>query len=132
MMSAIRDNIASITAKNHLRCTRHIINLVAKAMLYGKGISDFARQIMGCSGMNAFNLWRHLGAIGKIHNTVKFIMRSDQRRQQFLAAQNNDGEEGKLFGSVDCLLVKDGGIRWNSSYYMLRRAYKLWEAMNIF
>ena len=47
--------------------------------------------------------------------TVKFIMRSDQRRQQFPSFQGDDEEE-EIFETLQRLLIKDSGVRWTSTY----------------
>lgn len=129
MMAALSRQIPSINSQQRLRCAGHIINLVVKAILYGDGITEFNKSIIGCSDSEAFKLWRRFGAIGKVHNTVKYIMRSDQRRQHFITLQGKDGEETEeedtLFQCTRHLLVKDGGVRWNSTYYMLYRAIQL-------
>lgn len=61
-------------------------------------------------------------------------MRYDQRRQLFLSyvgTRGNEDEE-ELFGCTSKLLMKDVGIRWNSAYYMLRRAMELKNAIERF
>src|SRR2546430_197205 len=73
--------------KQRLRCAGHIINLVVKALLFGKGISKFLRELGAVRDADTFKLWRTKGPIGKLHNIVKYINRSDQRRQEFLKDQ---------------------------------------------
>lgn len=70
----------NVTEKSRLHCAGHLINLVVKAILYEEEISDFEREIIGCSDATSFEPWRRFGPVSKVHNTVKFIMRSDQRR----------------------------------------------------
>jgi hypothetical protein len=90
-------------------------------------------EFVGCSDKDAFELWRRFGAIGKLHNTIKWIMRSDVRRQLFISYQKDDlGNDDELFTHVEKLLVKDGGVRWNSTYYMLQRALELQRAIDLF
>lgn len=116
--------------KQRLRCAGHIINLVVKAMLFGKGIGKFLRELGAVKDADTFKLWRTRGPIGKLHNIVKYINRSDQRRQEFLKEQatvtlpNDEIFEYELVG--------DGGIRWNSTYYMIRRAIKLRSAIDLY
>ena len=42
------------------------------------------------------------------------------------------GNDDELFIHVEKLLVKDGGVRWNSTYYMLQRALELQRAIDLF
>ena len=72
-------------AKHHrLRCIGHIINLVAKALLFGNNVEAFEADIDAPKELiNEFKLWRKHGPIGKVHNTVLYIGWSDQRSQQF-------------------------------------------------
>lgn len=90
-----------------LPCAGHVIRLVVKAILYGNDIQEFNRDVSRASNMEQFRLWKKFGAIGKVHNTVKYIMRSAQRRQQFLSGQS----AGILYDHTAKLLIKDGGVR---------------------
>lgn len=136
MVKALSKEIKSVQPNQRLRCVGHIINLVVKAILFGEGITEFTEGIIGCSDGEAFSLWRKFGAVGKVNNTVKYIMRSDQRRQFFLDLQKrgSDGvrDSDSLFDHTKKLLIKDGGVQWNSTYYMLRRAIELREFIERF
>lgn len=133
MIEAIGRELPEVTKRSRLRCSGHIINLIVKAILYGQGITSFAKEIVGCSDKQAFELWRRFGAIGKVHNTIKWIMRSDTRRQMFISYQKADiTNDDELFNHVEKLLIKDGGVRWNSTYYMLERALELQRAIDLF
>ena len=90
MIEAIARELPEVTKRSRLRCSGHILNLIVKAVLYGQGITSFTREIVGCRSKDAFELWRRFGAIGKLHNTIKWIMRSDVRRQLFLSYQKDD------------------------------------------
>ena len=92
MITALSQQVPSITSHSRLRCTGHVINMVVKVLLYGEGITVFNRIIIRCSDSEAFELWRKFGALGKVHNTVTYIMRSDERQQQFLPLQGDDSE----------------------------------------
>jgi hypothetical protein len=117
--------------EQRLRCAGHIFNLVTKAVLYGKGVSKWQRKLLGASDNDTFKLWREKGCIGKVHNFVKYVGRSTARREEFAAlqvtAQAARGE--KIFAYK---LINDGGVRWNSTYSMLKRALKLRDAIDLY
>jgi hypothetical protein len=74
------------------RCLGHIINLAAKAFIFGKNVAAFeavvdavndATPIDSPAMRAAQNEWRKRGAVGKLHNIVVFIRVSSQRREAF-------------------------------------------------
>ena len=75
MIMVIEGEVPSVKCTSRLCCAGHVLNLIVKTILYGDGITAFAREIIGCGNARAFELWRKFGAIGKVHNTVKYIMR---------------------------------------------------------
>ena len=97
MMNAIQQSYPAISRNARLRCSGHVINLVVKAILCGERPSAFSKAIVGCSDADSFVLWRQLGAIGKVHNYIKWIMGSDQRRQIFLVFSLKCLEVNKLY-----------------------------------
>ena len=65
--------------KERLWCVSYIINLIIKALIYGKGVSKLKRLIIGVSDYIKFNLMRQRGFIGKLYNIIKYIMRLIRR-----------------------------------------------------
>lgn len=124
--------VSGIGRNCRLRCVGHILNLIVKAIFYGERISDFNSDISSASDTKAFAIRRRFGALGKVHNGVKYIMRSDQRHQAFIELQTELKDEDPIFKNVERLLVKDGGVRWNSTFPMMRRALQLREAIEPF
>lgn len=112
MIRALGQHIPSIDCQQRLRCADHILKLVVKAILYGKGLIESNKNIIGCSDTKGFGLWRKVGAIQKIQNTVKCIMRSDQRRQLIVAmrGQNQEGgsDDGSIYSTPACLSKMEG------------------------
>ena len=105
-------------AQSRLRCLGHIINLVVKALVFGKGVSKLERELQLAGDNEAFKIWSSKGPIGKAHNICVYINRNDARRQEFrLCVQ--EGMNVKLT-EVKNLLI-DGGIRWNSISFMIDR-----------
>lgn len=109
-------------AQCRLRCWGHTVNLVVKALLFGEGLTAFQKELSDAGDDESFDIWRRQHAIGKLHNIVRYIMRSDQRVQMFNEAQRDIADDITTF----CYrLVKDTGIRWNSVYNMIARALLL-------
>ena len=69
--------------KERLWCVGYIINLIIKALIYGKGVSKLKCLIIGASEHVKFNLMRQRGSVGKVYNIVKYIMQLIRRREDF-------------------------------------------------
>jgi hypothetical protein len=71
-----------------VRCLGHIINLVAKAFLFGKDADAFEEDSQTKKERSKLEavreLWRKKGPLGKFHNTISFIRKNPQRREAFL------------------------------------------------
>ena len=73
------------------RCLAHIINLTAKAYLFGKDAAAFKAIAANLNESNpdidtirtAQAHWKKQGAVEKLHNVVVFIRASPQRRESF-------------------------------------------------
>ena len=115
--------------EQRLRCFGHVVNLVVKALLFGEGLTRFTKDLEDASDFHAFRIWRSKGAIGKLHNLVVYITRSNQRVQAFNRAQNDAADDLLVFY---LRLKKDTGIRWNSLYTMIERALVLKDALHLF
>lgn len=113
-----------------LRCIGHIINLIVKAFLFGKGVSRMQKDLAGASDDNAFQIWGKMGPIGKAHNICVYINRNDQRREAFRSCITGAyGEEDQLF---NLQLIVDRGIRWNAVYAMIKRVLHLRNAIELY
>ena len=73
---------------------------------------------------------RQKGFVGKVHNIVKYIMRSTGCREDFAKNQLKAYIEDKLFNHAELLLIKDGGVQWNLTYFMLHCALLFRKAIN--
>ena len=118
------------------RCLGHIINLVAKAFLFGTSVDAFEAitdvidedvvSIDSETMKRAQKAWRTQGAIGKLHNLVVFIRSSPQRRETFKRKVVGDD-------AVDNLMpILDNSTRWNSTYKALERAILLRDRIFLF
>ena len=69
--------------KERLWYISHIINLIVKALLYGKGVSKLKRLLINASNQAKFNLIWEKGFIGKIYNIIKYIIQLIGRQEDF-------------------------------------------------
>jgi hypothetical protein len=117
-----------------LRCLGHVINLSARAFLYGKEFDAFEKGIehaQECSDLlKELTTWRKRGPVGKLHNIIVFICRSPQRRDKFAKIKAFDSDEKGDFDHLN--LIIDNATRWNSLYAMIERALKLRDRIDRF
>ena len=122
-----------LTSNNRLRCAGHIINLVVKATLYGKGVSRFEAALAAASPGEQYELFRSHGVVGKLHNFVNAVCASHKRRELFLSLQKDPRDDDDALYTYNTLqLRQDGGVRWHSVYYMLLRCLELRNAITRF
>lgn len=122
----LRNLLPHLTAQQRqqrrLRCWGHILNLAAKAFLFGKDAANFDEEIIVARALaqerRELEAWRKRGPIGKLHNVVVFIKRSPQRQETFGEFAEDDDKY------ADLVLMQDNATRWNSSYKMIDRALK--------
>ena len=114
-----------------MRCYGHILNLVARAFLFGKDAESFEREsdINSMRGLAEQDLrhWRSKGPIGKLHNIVKFIRSSSQRSESFKRIAHEEEYEGYRLSeesTAELEVVLDNETRWNSTYMMIERALR--------
>ncbi|KAI7720022.1 hypothetical protein KC353_g2500 [Hortaea werneckii] len=132
---------------HRLRCGAHVINLVAKAVLYGidaealepdehedslsdsRDISAFEALVRSVPYEEALQTWRRKGPVGKLHNLVTYIQKTPKRQRFFEMKQNvdPDSDDGRIYR-----VIVNGGISWNSSCDMIERALKLRDAIELY
>jgi hypothetical protein len=125
-------SIKAADIKAHrMRCYGHILNLVARAFLFGKDADSFELEsdINGMRGLAEQDLrhWRSKGPIGKLHNIVKFIRSSPQRSEYFKRIAHEQEYEGYRLSeesTAELEVVLDNETRWNSTYMMIERALR--------
>jgi len=73
--------------RRRLRCFGHIVNLCAQAFIIGKDAEKICRDLEAAYREGDLKrigeLWRKRGAIGRLHNIIRYIRASPQRRQFF-------------------------------------------------
>ncbi|TVY62365.1 hypothetical protein Focb16_v004363 [Fusarium oxysporum f. sp. cubense] len=83
-------------------------------------------------------LWRKRGAVGKLHNIVRFVRASPQRRElmKSLACDQNDQDGYQLFeeerAAIDLELLQNNETRWKSTFLMIQSAIRKREHVNYF
>jgi len=86
-----------VAKKEQLWCVGHVINLIIKALIYGKGVSKLKRLMIGVSKHVKFDLMRQRGSVGKVYNIVKYIMQLIRRHKDFAENQAEACIKDKLF-----------------------------------
>ncbi|KAI8412297.1 hypothetical protein FOFC_08927, partial [Fusarium oxysporum] len=115
-------------SKRRLRCTAHIVNLVATQIMYGKDLRAFETEgDVPRALQDDLELWRRKGALGKLRNIIMWITdrhAGGGRAREFKALQ---------IESQNCLLddeprrppaelKRPNDTRWNSHYYAFETA----------
>ena len=135
--------------KQRLRCAGHILNLVCKAILYGvdddcvEGVlRDVAANAANFTTTTAFEntlrtadeqarlaAWRKKGPVGRLHNLVVHIKHNNARMKYFESKQREaaDSDSVRLYRAV-----LNGGVRWNSTYDMIKRGMLLKDALQLY
>ncbi|TVY75153.1 putative AC transposase [Fusarium oxysporum f. sp. cubense] len=113
-----------------LRCFGHILNLAVKALLFGHNSEAFEDDIQGNETLDAkaHELWRRKGPVGKLHNLIFWIHRSDSltnllRSLQLTVYSKSDDPVVRAKKPLDIII--DVVTRWLSTLYMIRRALLL-------
>ena len=73
--------------RRRLRCLGHIINLSAQAFLLGKQSQETLEQLELAHHRHDFDaiakLWRKQGVLGRLHNIIRYIRMTPQRRAEW-------------------------------------------------
>ncbi|KAF6515782.1 hypothetical protein HZS61_004523 [Fusarium oxysporum f. sp. conglutinans] len=104
-------------AARRIRCFGHVLHLVATAMLF---VHD--TQALEDLDPDDFDEWTKRGPVGKLHNLVVWINRSNKATVILRRVQDDDPYKNYP-GTLDVVL--DNCTRWLSQYYMIERAIKL-------
>jgi hypothetical protein len=99
-----------------LRCAGHIINLIARQVLFGEDYEMFERDIALINDpKEEVELWRKKGPVGMIHSIIKWIRNSPGRLQRFHKVQQDLWRERHLTSGGDPPvheLILDNSTRW--------------------
>jgi hypothetical protein len=112
------------------RCFGHTLNLSAKALLFGHNVEAFEEQLSGAAALSEaeHTIWRRKGPVGKLHNLVVNVRRSDQLTYLLRSIQRSEfdmSSDPRIRAKKPLDLVIDNDTRWLSQLYMIRRAITL-------
>ena len=83
-VEALAEEFGFDMKERRLRCAGHIINLVARQILFGTDPDTFELEVnIAKDEADDLLLWRKKGPVGKLHNVIKYIKDSEQRRKRF-------------------------------------------------
>ena len=116
----IRNRFGFDGRRRRCRCPGHRLNISAKALLFGKDVEAFESELDSVESLSKaeFRLWQKRGPVGKLHNLVVIIHRTDLLSDILLQLQK-DQDQRALF------VVFDNDKRWLSRFYMIKRALRL-------
>ncbi|EXA32206.1 hypothetical protein FOVG_16577 [Fusarium oxysporum f. sp. pisi HDV247] len=111
-------------------------------MIQGEDPDSFEREAFTEAAFQVeereLRLWRKRGAVGKLHNIVRFVRASPQRRElmKSLACSQRDEDDYHLFeedrAAIDLELMQNNETRWNSTFMMIQRAIRKREQIDHF
>jgi len=125
-MEAIGKELGFSALERRVRCIGHVINLVVKALLFGPDAEAFEDTVVeGELLARACHVaWMKKGPVGKAHNFVVWVNRSDIFTQMLRKIQKEHADQAtdradKERKPLDVVL--DNDTRWLSQYYMIQR-----------
>jgi hypothetical protein len=143
-----------------VRCIGHIINLVARAFLFGKDAESLEAEDLSKAQISKLLAvrkdWLNNGPYGKLYKTVNFIRDTPQRRDKWFAITNygvDEEFEGMsisksmprlrsysiwkvcrqlIFMILDLIVIANNKTRWNTVYLSITRAITLYPKIQVF
>lgn len=134
-ISALADEFRFNAKAKWIRCSGHVLNLVAQSILFGNNVDALELDLLGTQDEERrhMDIWRRKGPCGKLHNIVKYIKRSPQRIEQFEDIQRRLISPTRPAGKAEVYkLVEDNDTRWNSMDDCIERALYLHSAIDEF
>ncbi|KAG9375522.1 hypothetical protein A1F94_013897 [Pyrenophora tritici-repentis] len=78
-------------------------------------------------GETVEELWKKFGCLGRLHNLVRYIRLTPQRRKEFATIIGGDLSQ---FDGLE--LIQNNSTRWNSWFYSITRALNVRERLELF
>lgn len=111
--------------KRHGRCIGHIVNLSAKALLFGYHPEAMEDDDTGeIFTKEEWLEWSTSGPVSKLYKLVWDIHTNERLRKLFRDVQCQEGKKALK-------VVRDNDTRWLSQYYMIKRGLKLRKYFSI-
>ncbi|KAI1516688.1 Dimer-Tnp-hAT multi-domain protein [Pyrenophora tritici-repentis] len=115
-----------------LRCLGHVINLCCQAFLMGRNCEKYLAKLEKHHQRGDYTkveeLWKKFGCLGRLHNLVRYIRLTPQRREEF--ATIIIGGDLSQFDGLE--LIQNNSTRWNSWFYSITRALNVRERLELF
>lgn len=115
-----------------LRCLGHIINLCCQAFLMGQNcerdIAKLEKHHQQGDYSKVEEHWKKFGCLGRLHNLVRYIRLTPQRREEFSAIIM--GGDLSEFDALE--LIQSNSTRWNSWFHSITRALNVRERLELF
>lgn len=115
-----------------LRCLGHIINLCCQAFLMGRNCEKYMAKLekhhLRGDYAKVEELWKKFGCLGRLHNLVRYIRLTPQRREEFAAIVM--GGDLSAFDGLE--LIQNNSTRWNSWFHSITRALNVRERLELF
>jgi hypothetical protein len=115
-----------------LRCLGHIINLCCQAFLMGRNceryLAKLEKHYQRGNYTEVEELWKKFGCLGRLHNLVRYIRLTPQRREEFAAIII--GRDLSEFDGLE--LIQNNSTRWNSWFHSITRALNVRERLELF
>ncbi|RFN45157.1 putative ac transposase [Fusarium flagelliforme] len=115
-----------------LRCLGHIVNLCCQAFLMGRNCEKYLAKLEKHYQRGDYEkveeLWKEFGCLGRLHNLVRYIRLTPQRREEFAAIII--GGDLSEFDGLE--LIQNNSTRWNSWFHSITRVLNVRERLEIF
>ncbi|KAF7445680.1 Dimer-Tnp-hAT domain containing protein [Pyrenophora tritici-repentis] len=115
-----------------LRCLGHVINLCCQAFLMGRNCEKYLAKLEKHHQRGDYTkveeLWKKFGCLGRLHNLVRYIRLTPQRREEF--ATVIIGGDLSQFDGLE--LIQNNSTRWNLWFYSITRALNVRERLELF
>ncbi|KAF5227319.1 hypothetical protein FANTH_14791 [Fusarium anthophilum] len=125
-LEELATELGSNRQHHQLRCCGHIINLVARSILFGTDADAFEEDCLADKGLqDKMRLWRAKRPISKLHNIIHLVQTSDQRIDKLHKLRSIKNTALGLDDRSTYDMITDNATLWKSSEAMMERCYQL-------